>query len=212
MKTALLTRKRRSERGSAIVESVFTLLVLCLILFGLLQIFQLASAQMISDYASFRVARSAAVGFNDYFSSREGKVKAIGASGAMLYPEQSSFFSSQVHQFAYERIAIEDFMDGTRWLEYERWGGHSSKHNDYRCPLYGKDIGAAGEGSCKCRTDSSSRLSISTNNATSEIRSNLIFHHFPLNMPMRDFFSASATFDLKASSEMANYSMDYLGD
>ena len=74
---------KHRERGATIIESMFTIMVLMLILFGLMQLFHVVLARNVAMFASFRGARSAAVGFSDYLVGREAKVQAIPASGPM---------------------------------------------------------------------------------------------------------------------------------
>ena len=76
-----MLRSRSGERGSTMIEAVICMLIICLILFGLLQIFYITAAQMITDYSAFRAARSETVGFNEEIVEREGRLKAIAASG-----------------------------------------------------------------------------------------------------------------------------------
>ena len=49
-----MVRPRSSECGSAMIEAVICMLLICLILFGLLQVFYSAAAQMVTDYSAFR--------------------------------------------------------------------------------------------------------------------------------------------------------------
>ena len=66
-----LYARRKGEHGSAILESFLSMILLGMILFGILQLFQLVLADMVTDYAAFRGARSAAVGFRDEYAIRE---------------------------------------------------------------------------------------------------------------------------------------------
>ncbi len=205
-------KRNSSERGSAMVESLFVMLLLCLILFGLLQIFLISAGQMISDYAAFRSARSAAVGFNSYFVNREGRVKAIGASGNMVEPENSSFFTSKTHQFAYETVAVEEFLDGRRWLNYEFWDGSSSMHTNYKCPYYGQTRGSSSCPNCPASRQGTN-LEIHERSAGREAEAELRFRNYPLNMPLADFLFGSDSFDLNSlSAKTADYASDYLED
>lgn len=209
-----ISHRMRSQRGSTMVEAVFTMLVILLVLFGLLQIFQFAISQMVIDYAAFRAARSASVGFNEHFVNREARVKAIPASGAMYEPEQTSFFSTAQEQFAYEKVAIERYLVGEAWLEYEYWRGTRSKHIDYHCPLYGQDIGKeTSGGTCKCRDSCDKAPHLETqarDRSNDQVTSTVVIRDFPLTMPMRDFFLKEPRFDLKGEAKMAYYAGAYL--
>ena len=65
---ATMYARRKGEHGSAILESFLSMILLGMILFGILQLFQLALADMVTDYAAFRGARSAAVHFRNRYS------------------------------------------------------------------------------------------------------------------------------------------------
>ena len=125
-----LSRKNRKQlHGAAIVESLLAMFVIFLVLFGLLQVFYVTAAQMVTDYSAFRAARSETVGFKEEIVEREGKLKAIAASGRMRFPidmtsESSSDsypYSTAVGQFYWERLAITDYMEMRRTLKYEYW-------------------------------------------------------------------------------------------
>ena len=70
-----------NQRGATIVESMICMLLLCLVLFGLLQVFQWTMAKMVCEYSSFYAAKARAVGFADTLSVKFARVAAIAASG-----------------------------------------------------------------------------------------------------------------------------------
>ena len=74
-------RKRSRERGAAIFESVAALLLLCLLFFGLLQIFYWCIQKQFCEYAAFYTAKSAALGYRPNFCLRAARVAAISISG-----------------------------------------------------------------------------------------------------------------------------------
>lgn len=202
--------KRNSERGSTIIESVLVTLVLAIILFGLLQIFQLSSSQLIADYAAFRAARSASVGFNDTFAAREGRVNAIGASGDMIEPERSTAFGSAASQYAYEVSAIEDYLEGDRYMNYANWNGGKIRHDHYRCPFYGSPM--TSENACGICSAESTVLHIGFNTSSDTVKTTLTFENYPLNMPFYNLFVKSRFLDLRSSAETGNYAKVFLED
>ncbi len=128
---------RKGERASAIVEAVICMLLLLLVTFGLLQIFYYSAAQMITDYAAFRAARSAMVGFNESQFKREAKLKAIPASGHMRKPIDTlkvganDFFSTPISQFYYEKIVIRDYLsEDYPKISYQYWNKNEDPDND----------------------------------------------------------------------------------
>lgn len=110
------------------VESTVCMLIICLVLFGLLQVFYLYAAQLIFDYSSWCVTRSAAVGFwgrdaNDeegYLLRRSMRVAAIGASGNLEAGDFSGD-DNPLLQFGWERIRIPEYIQGLEPLNYEYW-------------------------------------------------------------------------------------------
>lgn len=113
-------KERRGESGQTMVEAVICMLMICLVLFGLLQVFYLAVAGMVADYAAFCTARSASVGFSDYLLNRTSRVAAIGASGDMIEP--TGYDYSPIEQLWLERGSsglASQYIQGVRWLEYE---------------------------------------------------------------------------------------------
>ena len=70
-----------NQRGATIVESMVCMVLLCLVLFALLQIFQWTMAKMVCEYSSFYAAKASAVGFANTLSTKFARVAAIAASG-----------------------------------------------------------------------------------------------------------------------------------
>lgn len=121
------------ESGQAIVESMLTMIIICLLLFGLLQVFQIAVADLITSYSAFTAGRSYSVGFSAdengpwhrCLVQKSARVSAISASGKRLYPDNSEYD---------EQAAIERYLTETgQWLEYEYWwGGNEYDYDFYR--------------------------------------------------------------------------------
>lgn len=73
--------RRHGEYGGTIVESFFCILIICLILFGLLQIFQWSVAKMLCEYSSFYAVKGQSLGYNPGIVTRAARVALTGASG-----------------------------------------------------------------------------------------------------------------------------------
>ena len=125
--------RRKGARGQSILESLLCMIVLCLILFGLLQIFNLAVAKMLTYYSAYRTSRSYSVGFADYLLTRSSQVAAIGGSGKLVEPDNREY-TGLVQQFDAEAFMIPEYISGTSWLEYEYWGGENSYDPKYYNP------------------------------------------------------------------------------
>ena len=55
-----------SKQGSALVESCLVMALLCLILFGILQVVYLVSARNVINYSAVATAKAASIGLNDF--------------------------------------------------------------------------------------------------------------------------------------------------
>jgi len=109
--------------GQAMVESVFVIMLLCLIFWGFLQAAILYNHERVLQFASFASARSATVGFNQETYLRAYRAAAIPASGTMLSPGRNM---TQMEQLALETMiiplylnqAVEGNMDYGHWDRY----------------------------------------------------------------------------------------------
>jgi hypothetical protein len=195
-------RSDKSESGQAIVETTLTMIILCLLLFGLLQVFQIAVAEMITSYSSFYASRSYAVGFSAdgngapwwrQLVNKAARVRAIPASGKRIFPEGYENEQNVIWRYLTEH---------NQWLEYEYWRGE----NDYDYIFYNRDV-----------TPPSTHFSISPNtNTFYMIDMHARFTDYPFPMfdlmdPDRTWFDTVAeSRDIKASSEMINHAKDYM--
>lgn len=176
---------RRYERGQAIVESVIGMLLICLILFGLLQIFHLCVARVIFDYSAFCSSRSASVGFADYLLRRTARVAAIGAGGDLITELEISYDDNPLSQFAAERVRIPEYLQGNRYLDYEYF---SEENNDY---------GAS--------------LSFDINHGANQmVTAEVVGENYPLIFPMKGAYTTDDGIDLDGQAEVMDYSQDYL--
>jgi len=77
MRNARIIRKE----GAAIVESCLAIVMLCIILFGLLQVSYLIMARDVISFSAFASARALAVGMNEEFVERVARVTTIPTAG-----------------------------------------------------------------------------------------------------------------------------------
>ena len=206
-----LLRKRKASSGAAVLESVIVMIILMMILFGFLQLFQISVARIVADYAAFRGARSASVGFRDYLVKRESRIKSIPASGRMTAPRHTESFGSQTAQFYFEKQAVIRYSEGTEYLDYEYWNKANDYHSDYHCPLYGKPRSEAA-GGCECRITCSEQpsLSVSTRRTDESVKTNVLFSRYPMNMPMREAFTGQKYMDISSEVQLTNYASSWL--
>lgn len=108
-------RTKKSERGATILESLMCILFLCLMFFGLMQIFQWSMAKMLSEYSSFYAAKAYSLGYSRSIIERASRIAITGASG-----EDTSTIPT-VAPFSQQNLsdAAEEYM------HYGRYGPHS---------------------------------------------------------------------------------------
>jgi len=197
--------RRKSERGSAILESFLSMILLGLILFGILQLFQLVLADMVTDYAAFRGARSAAVGFRDEFAIREALIKSAPVSGAMVTPNHRGY--ADWTGVESEKSLLRGFMEGDRNVEYANWVGEDRFHTNYHCPHYGERL----LGGCSiCSRGKKHYVSASVQNFGETTRFDFEFVHYPLDIPLHDWLTGRESIDISSEVELTNHSSAFL--
>lgn len=135
MRKTEIFRRRKSERGAAMLESMLAMLLLLLVLCGFLQVIYFYIAQYFVEYAAIRGARSRSVGFSDSLANREARIHVIGASGKMVIPKANdpTDENGKTIELAYdasnstrEKTLIQRYMTGITYIEYENWNGNNS--------------------------------------------------------------------------------------
>ena len=195
-----LRRAGSDARGQSAVESLLCSIILMILLVGLLQVFHLTVAKILTDYSAFRTARSYCVGFRDYLQDRSARVGAIGASGKMINPDNADY-PEPMAQFAAEEIMIPEYIQGTRWLEYEYWQGG----NTYDPTYYDS-----------ARPPSTSIYNSHSLGNGGSVLINVGFFNYPF--PFLDLFdknrvlfdSVGQSTDLTGSSRLTNHAAEYL--
>ena len=112
---------RRGEAGSAAVEALTATLILCLIFFGLMQIFQWVAGTMIAEYASTYAAGAYARGYTPLFTMRAGRVAAAGISGRDRSTPAIGMKSGQ----EYIEYRLSSYLENARTsgVDFEYWDG-----------------------------------------------------------------------------------------
>lgn len=189
------------ESGQAIVETTLTMIIICLLLFGLLQIFQIAVADMVTKYTAFYGARSYAVGFSCDESGpwwrrlvyKASRVRAIPASGKRIIPEGFDNEHSVIWRY---------LTENEQWLEYEYWWGE----NEYDYTFYREGV-----------EPPTTSFSINVNEPlTYTVEMDARFSDYPFPMldlmdPDRTWFdTVSDSRDIYAESTMVNHAEDYM--
>ena len=197
-----LRKACRDASGQSIVESLLCSIILMIMLVGLLQIFHLTVARLLTDYSAFRTARSYCVGFRDYLQERSARVAAIGASGKLVSPDDGGY-SDPMAQFAAEELMIPEYISGTRWIEYEYWQGD----NDYGQYGYMYFDSATAP---QTRLSGSHSLNDQGCVGMDVVFSNYPFPFFDLFDKNRIIFEVDNSTDVKGSSRLTNHAGSYL--
>ena len=204
---AAMYARRKGEHGAAILESFLCMVLIGMILFGILQIFQLVVADMVTDYAAFRGARSAAVGFRDELALREALVKAAPVSGPLVIPNYGSYSGYGWNQLETEKSLLRGFMQGERLVEYADWVGKDRYHMSYQCPHYGQPL----IGGCSiCGSGGQHHVRAGAQGFDQSMRFRFEFVNYPLSIPLHDWLTGRESITISGESELTNHSSAFL--
>lgn len=81
---------KSGKEGAAMVESCLVIIMLCIILFGFLQLSHVIMAGNVLRYAALTTARAASVGLHEGMQERVGWYASIPTAGAITTPEPGS--------------------------------------------------------------------------------------------------------------------------
>lgn len=126
----LLTAEKSDCRGFAAVEALASVLIICLVFFGLMQIFRWAASKMIAEYASTNVAGAYARGYTNAFTRKVGRISAVGASGRDESTPSINMRSSQGYIAERFRRYLEN--PRTSGVDYEFWDNDSGPNLNIR--------------------------------------------------------------------------------
>ncbi|MFO1491184.1 MAG: TadE family protein [Kiritimatiellia bacterium] len=196
--------RRDPRAGQAILETGIAMVLLCLIVFGGVQVARLFAARDIVAYSASAGARAAAVGFNDFMVYKVTRVAAIPNAGQMTNPAQPADAPDTVWgdisageaitvgllsrpgfppEREVEQSRIPLYLGSTHWgelpaiLDYEDW-------ETVRYPMVIED----GEGAIGTR----------------------IRQEFPIDMPMHRAFILSDEIDLNHTAWLGDHHSLYL--
>lgn len=193
-----------SRSGQALIESFAVIILLCLILFGIVQYVIMLSATEVIQFSADASVRARAVGFNRFMVYKVNRVASIANAGAMRTPEERSFGdaelwnelnagqsfvasissnprSGQFHEI--EQFTIPLFLGSEHWgrmqgiLDYEDWDTVSS-------PIYTGTLGHT--------------VGV------------VVRQDYPLRMPMLSTFSGGDSIRIRKEARLADHSELYL--
>ena len=183
------------------------MILLGMILFGILQLFQLALADMIADYSAFRGARSAAVGFKDGYAIREALIKSVPASGPMIVPNTNNYVGYNQSRIETEKSLLQGFMEGNREVEYANWLGEDRYHTNYHCPHYGERL----RGTCSnCGSCKKHYVDASVQGFDQTMDFKFEFVNYPLEIPLHDWLTGRDSITISSKAELTNHSSAFL--
>ena len=206
-RAAVRYARRRGEHGSAILESFLCMILIGLILFGILQLFQLALADMIAEYAAFRGARSHVVGFRELFARREALIKSVPASGPMSAPNPYTYPGYSSNPTATEKSLLRSFMLGEQDVTYSYWKKFKRFHTNYHCPHYGEEMDSDCD-ICDCSNIGGGCPSVKMQETgIPSVGSSFKFEfvNYPLNIPLHDWITGRNSITISSEAELQRY-------
>ena len=75
------SENRNRENGSTTVEALFAVVILCMILFAMMQVYNWCMTRQICQYSAYYTSKSLALGFHPDFALRAARVAGIAISG-----------------------------------------------------------------------------------------------------------------------------------
>ncbi len=195
----------RRRKGQALIETCLVLILLCLILFGALQVSRLFAAREILDYAAARGARAQTVGFNRFMVEKTIRVGAIPNAGQLTSPDYAGPLSSAgEHDWSVAG-------GGARWSFALSAAPASPQQalESARIPLY---LGATLHGHLSAildydRWDSLTYRTSGNNGAQIQVRVN---QEFPLAFPLHRAFYAADSIPMEGRCDLENHASFYL--
>ena len=140
--------RTRARAGSTLIEAALIMVLLCLILFGAVQVSVLYAGKEVLDYSASMAARSRAVGFNNFMVYKVMRVAAIPNAGRISNPDVATSTADpavwadghpgelidyayqaqpEAPQVAVERSRVPLYLGAEHWnqlapiLDYEDW-------------------------------------------------------------------------------------------
>jgi hypothetical protein len=190
-----LLRSRRMLSGQSLIESCLVIAILCLVLFGGMQVSQLYMAHEVLDNAALCGARARSVGLNDFMVDKTIRVASIPVAGRLVRPAYVSNPYSIIpaapnriggawdtalrsepssDQFRVEYIAIESYFSAND-------GGQASGFLDYELEHLDQ------WGRVKETVDFANVVTKRINE-TSDAVEVTVKHRYPLNWPFHQAF------------------------
>ena len=120
------TKKSAHENGSTTLEALAAIIILCFILFGMLQIYHWCMTKQVCQYSAFFANKWVSLGYHDELALRAAKVAAIPICGR-------SVGSGDDDEAAAERYMIDGDNSG---VQYEYWHPRNKTFDNVNLAVY----------------------------------------------------------------------------
>lgn len=192
------------KSGQAILESFGIMMLLCLILFGIVQLVLMYTAREINQYAADASVRARTVGFNRFMVYKVNRVASIANAGQMRTPTRIPFGNADAW---HELTAGQSFYASIRANPRSR---QFAEIEQFSIPLY---LGADHYGHLPGILDYEDWPSISAPVYTGVPGQTVgvqVHHNYPLRMPLYRAFSSRDHIRLRAEARLADHADLYL--
>jgi len=194
----------RKKSGQSILESFGIMMLLCLILFGMVQLVLMYTAREINQYAADASVRARTVGFNEFMVYKVNRVASIANAGQMRAPRRMAIGDAAMWS---ELSAGEAFAVSVGAAPRSR---QFSEVEQYSIPLY---LGARNFAQLPGILDYEDWSAIrwpqytGARGHTVGVR---VRHNYPLRMPMFRAFSGQDHIQLQSEARLADHADLYL--
>ena len=186
-----MRKKIKSEKGQVIVENLFCILLVCLIFFGIMQLFMMFIADSVTRYSAFVATRSHSVGFRDRYALRGAKIATIPASGRRIEPSNLGRYNNNSYGLG---LLLDEYIRGQRFLEYEYWDGD----NEF------------GPNQAPFKEQRDTYLSLRSSSFNTTVKTEVKFNDYPMALPMRMINFGTEYTDIEGEATFPNYASKFL--
>ena len=194
----------RRKSGQALLESFGVMMLLCLILFGIVQLVLMYTAREINQYAADASVRARTVGFNRFMVYKVNRIASIANAGQMRTPQRMAIGDSSAwHDLSAGQSFFASVGSNPRSRQF-------AEIEQYTIPLYlGADNHAQLPGILDYEewSDISGPVYTGVPGYTVGVQVN---HDYRLRMPLFRAFSSRDHIRLRAEARLADHSSHYL--
>lgn len=200
----VFTTGKRRKAGQALLESFGIIMLLCLILFGMVQYVIMLTATEVVQYSADAAVRARAVGFNSFMVYKVNRVASIPNAGIMRTPSRRTIGDAD----AWTRMNA-----GQSYYAAIRVNPRSSQYHDieqYQIPLF---LGSENWGRMYGLLDYEDWDTVGAplyTGSTGYTVGVTVRQDFPLRMPFLRAFSDGDSIHIRKEARLADHSELYL--